>query len=304
MSLQYNILWVDDRKEEFQSIEMDKDIESYVRELFFAPSIDFYDNISDAEKSTENKKYDIVFSDYNITEDGAGLVFLENLRKRHVDTEVLFYSAQQDLPATNLDRIVFFHLKSMSAYDELKNKMKSVVDLTIEKLNDLSNLRGLVMSEVSELDYMMKQIVSKHCDNVDDEKKLRDYIVGKIETRSKDALESQDCKKQCAHVWRNKSIKDVVFEQNFESYTTAMALYHIFKEKKITKDFSLNTYWSEIISNRNMLAHCKAIQKSDGKEVLKTLDGEQEFSASDINVIRKNILKYHVMFESFLENPI
>ena len=46
MSLQYNILWVDDRKEDYQILDMDKDIESYVRELFFIPHIDFLTSIS------------------------------------------------------------------------------------------------------------------------------------------------------------------------------------------------------------------------------------------------------------------
>ena len=39
MSLQYNILWVDDRKDEYQTLEIDKELENYLNDLFFEPHI-------------------------------------------------------------------------------------------------------------------------------------------------------------------------------------------------------------------------------------------------------------------------
>ena len=120
-----------------------------------------------------SKKYDVIFSDYNIGENKDGQDFITDIRKSNVNAEVLFYSALHNPPALGLDRISFLRLSSSSAYDDLKAKMKSMIDLTLEKLNDLTNLRGLVMAEVSELDIMMKQIVYHYCDDSEKEKKLQ-----------------------------------------------------------------------------------------------------------------------------------
>ena len=49
--------------------------------------------------------------------------------------EVLFYSALHEPPAKGWDRISFLRLQSADAYEELKTKMKSVIDLTVEKLH-------------------------------------------------------------------------------------------------------------------------------------------------------------------------
>lgn len=308
MSLQYNILWVDDRKEEYQSLEMDGEIKSYVQGLFFNPCIDMYDNIREAEEKAPSKKYDVIFSDYNIGEGGDGLDFITAIRKKSVNAEVLFYSALHNPPATNLDRISFLRLKDNRSYDELKEKMKSVINLTLEKLNDLSNLRGLVMSEVSELDVVMKKIVSDYCNDSENEKNMRDYIVGTIEERNKTSLESSSCKKQCTHVWRTKNIKDVVFKQGFESYTTARAINYIVqkikaKDSESDIEFNLESYKSEIIDNRNILAHCQAAYDAEGNEILKTLKEDKKFNFEDIINIRKNIIKYHNVFKN-LSNEV
>ncbi|MCL4101720.1 hypothetical protein [Fibrobacter sp. HC4] len=307
--MQYSILWVDDRKDEFLSVEMDQEIEEYVREHFFEPHLDFCENVEDAEKCVSSKKYDVIFSDYNIGENKDGQDFITDIRKSNVNAEVLFYSALHNPPALGLDRISFLRLNSSSAYDDLKAKMKSMIDLTLEKLNDLTNLRGLVMAEVSELDIMMKQIVYHYCDDSEKEKKLHSYIVEKIEKRSKDVLESVACDKNCTHVWKNKNLKEIVFDPGFESFTTARTLYQIIREIKSGNSsvldqsclsFTLEEYKSQIIDNRNMLAHCQAFIGNDGKETLKTAEGEKTFNSADIDEIRRNILRYHTMFEALL----
>ena len=304
MSLQYNILWLDDRIEEYQTLEIDTELKEYVESLFFEPHIYMYESVDDAVQNSTKRKYDVIFSDFNINENKTGKDFISDIRNMNVNAEVLFYSAQQTPPETGVDRISFLKLHSDTSYEDLKNKMKVVINLTVEKLNDLTNLRGLVMSEVSELDDLMKTIVASYCNNsCEDEKELRNYIIGKIEKRIKESLDvSQiDCKKECVHAWKNKTIQEVVFEQNFDSYTTARALNHIIEKKRLGIKQFLSNYNTEIIQNRNQLAHCKAELKEGGKEVLFTKNGEKEFSTDEINKIRKNISKYHKMFEEIRE---
>lgn len=303
MSLQYNILWVDDRKENYQTLEIDKELILYLKELFFEPHIYMYESVEEAEENMGQRRYDVIFSDFNIGEKKDGKDFIADIRNRNVNSEILFYSAKQTPPAMSMDRISFLRLQSDSSYEELKNKMKSVIDLTVEKLNDLTNLRGLVMAEVSELDVVMKNLIVDYCNgNEANESELREYIIGKIEGRLKKSLDMPDCDSNCHHKWKNKKIPEVVFEQNFDSYTTARALNHIFEKRpelKI-KNF-LKDYNDAIILNRNWLAHCQTKQKENGVEILITNKGDKEFSSGDIRNIRENIIKYHNIFESVKE---
>lgn len=302
VSLQYNILWLDDRKDEYQTLKIDKNLEEYVKSLFFEPHIFMYETIKDAEQNLKTRKYDVIFSDYNIGENENGKNFINNVRNQNVNAEVLFYSALKTLPQIEVDRISFLRLQNNTSYDDLEKKMKSVIGLTIEKLNDLTNLRGLVMAEVSELDVMMKNLVADYCKkDAENEKELRNYIVGKLDKRLKKSLEAPSCNKECFHKWKNEPVTNIVFEQNFDSYTTAMALNHILNKISAQKKQFLCEYNATIIQNRNILAHCYTKQKESGSEVLVTQKGDKEFSSEDINEIRKNIITYHKLFEDFKE---
>ena len=300
MSLKYKVLWVDDNKDEFSKEE--KALNSFIEELFFEPKIDFCEDIATAKKFIDTEKYDVIFSDYNIDEE-KGDDFISFIRGKSVNTEVLFYSGQNQLPEGRLDRVTFFFETGSHREERLLKKMKELILLTVAKLDDLTQLRGLVMAEVSELDDIMKNLVAEYCTKSSEaEIELRNYIVEKIEERAKATLDvSQvNCEKKCFHEWKNKSVQEVVFEQNFDSYTTARALNYIMEKykEKLGIDKFLSNYTTEIIQNRNELAHCKAVQRDDGSEVLATKKGEKEFTPAMINDIRKNIIKYHKLFEN------
>lgn len=325
MSLQYNILWVDDRKEDFQLLDIDKDIESYVRGLFFIPHIDFFDNVEDAVKSSRSKKYDVIFSDYNIEEQKDGQAFITEIRNNNVKAEVLFYSALHEPPAKGWDRISFLRLQSADAYEDLKTKMKSVIDLTIEKLNDLTNLRGLVMAEVSELDNLMEDIIrefysKKKSDSVEWNdlkkkvikeaqkstlKKIKNGVVDivKKDGRKKDVtIEKGECPKNCTHVWMDaKNIDEVISNFEFDSSKKAHTINEILRKVTISKKFVFKDYDENIIKVRNDLAHSRSVMKK-GQEILATKKkGEKSFTESDLIAIRKSIVKYHELFEELLE---
>ena len=297
MSLTYKVLWVDDNKDEFKKEE--KELKKYIGDMFFSPKIDFCEDLTAAKHFIETERYDVIFSDYNIDEE-RGDDFISFIRDKSVNTEVLFYSGQNELPEGRLDRVTFFFETGSHREERLLKKMKELISLTVAKLNDLTQLRGLVMSEVSELDEKMKEIVADYCKkNESDEKDLRNYIIGIIEKRVKESLDisQSNCNKKCFHGWKNKTVQEVVFEQNFDSYTTARALNLIIEKKNLDIDRFLSNYNAEIIQNRNELAHCKTIKKENGSEVLFTKRGEKEFTEEDINNIRKNIIAYHKIFE-------
>ena len=109
MRIKYNILWVDDRKDEFEQLSYDKRIIDYVSSLFFEPHLFFCETIEEAKERIRQNHFDVIFSDYNIDANSGeqGDAFISYIRSRNVNTEVLFYSAMQELPTERLNRVVF-----------------------------------------------------------------------------------------------------------------------------------------------------------------------------------------------------
>lgn len=311
--MQYNILWVDDRKDEYQTLEIDKELENYLNDLFFEPHIYMYENVEEAEKKLSQIKYDVIFSDYNIGENKNGKDFIIDIRKLNVKAEILFYSAQEKPPATEMDRISFLQLQSNTAYEELKDKMKSVIALTVEKLNDLTNLRGLVMAEVSELDTMMEEIIKKYYLGKETNSKewlnFQKRIIAGVEKNTKKKIlpkvsktdkneEKEHCVKDCFHIWsKAESIEDIISEFEFDSSKKAHTIHIIAEEIFDYKIFTCSEYETEIIQVRNNLAHSKSVIK-DGVEVLVTKKGgEIDFNQESFIKIRRNIKRYLEIFE-------
>ncbi|MCQ2587636.1 MAG: response regulator [Treponema sp.] len=300
MSLRYKVLWVDDRIDEFISLNFNKELKDYIDASFFESEIDMCESAEEAKAKLREKKYDVIFSDYNMSEE-KGDSFIQDIRSQNINCEILFYSAQEEPPLVQADRISFLRLQSNRAYNELMNKIKSVIDLSLEKINDLTSIRGLVMAEVSDLDVKMTEIIEKYCKASEVNKEdLKNYIIQKTENRTKDSLKASDCEKKCVHVWKNKELLEVVHEQGFESYTKARSLDYIFKKTKFGINPFLTDYNAEIIQNRNFLAHCHSEIK-DGKEILITNKGEKQFTNKEFKTIRSNILKYSKMFDEVLK---
>ncbi len=304
MGLLYNILWVDDRIDEYKMLEIDREIESYVRELFFEPHLYMYENVEDAEKDLKSRRYDVIFSDFNISENKSGEDFINYIRRQNVNTEVLFYSAKQDLPIISLDRISFLNLKRDASYDELKKKMISLIDLTIEKLNDLTSLRGLVMAETSELDKNMEDVCYRYF--VQNKTDISDHIFEEvIKSLEKDYLnkleKSNNCDKKCSHKIRKLIYKEnIITNIAFDSSRKARSVKKIIKETNFSLDnYGINedfyeAYLKEIIETRNLLAHSYSIIKDSGEEnLISKKDGKEiVFDKDIIKNIRKRILLY------------
>ena len=111
MRIKYNILWVDDRKEIFLRAEYDKQLIDYVNSLFFEPHLTMCESVDEAKKALDEQPYDVIFSDYNISDsefEEQGNDFINYVRNKNVNTEILFYSAMENLPLIGVNRISFY----------------------------------------------------------------------------------------------------------------------------------------------------------------------------------------------------
>lgn len=313
MRIKYNILWVDDRKEEFEQLSYDKRIIDFVHSLFFEPHLDFCETIDEAKEMINKKHFDVIFSDYNIDdsmEEEQGDSFISYIRSRNVNTEVLFYSAMEELPTIRLNRVVFFSLAGLrGGYRILLEQMENLIELTTEKLHDLTALRGLVMAETSELDKKMEDI--SYCyfvqNKSEESDSLFDEILKKIEGEYRQKLQrSTSCDKKCMHKIRKKSIEEIVTSLVFDSSRKARTLNKIIEHVGFSvKEYGIETpfydaYLEDIIRTRNLLANSQSRINDDGTEILVSKIDGNELSFDDEKI--KNVRQKILLYEKLLDN--
>ena len=299
MDLSYKVLWVED--EETWAVSVENSLKQVIEEkygLIYSRTI--VDHSDDAIKYSD---YDLILMDFNLSdgEDGkTGDKIIQHIREIDVLTDVVFYSAKgpafikEKAAALGLEGVYF----SDRDKDQFIDKVSKVVESTIRKIQDLNNLRGLVMAEVSELDIEMDDIIKSYFTDAERMKVFHNHVTKDREkTTRKQLKSSKNCDKLCELITRDMDIKDVVTD----SYQKMLAVHQIFKkedpENTLGHDGQFATsYNNEIIIQRNNLAHCRSIIDEDGNEILKTWKGDNVFTGESFKTIRVNIRKYRTLF--------
>jgi hypothetical protein len=217
-------------------------------------------------------------------------------------TDVVFYSAKgpkfiKDKAAELGLEGVYFSDRNQ---DQFIEKVSKVIKSTIRKVQDLNNLRGLVMAEVSELDHMMSEIINKYYDNTDKMLMFHKHVTGNREKSIKKILRNgTQCDKTCTLVWRDQNIEEI---KGMDSSQRVTAIHEMLKA--IDKDGEIydkgkfsGDYNKFIIPLRNELAHCESMTDKNGKEILKVKGIDKTFSTEEFKEIRLNIRKFKDLFK-------
>lgn len=78
------------------------------------------------------------------------------IREEKVYSEIVFYSSQYEALQAKLNEH-FVEGIFTSSREELADKVESIINVTIKKVQDVNNLRGLIMA-VAELDVLKEEI--------------------------------------------------------------------------------------------------------------------------------------------------
>lgn len=310
MKLNYKILWVDDNIEEFIELGIKDELTSFVESKQFISTVDCFEETKTAIAKLKTDKYDLILSDYNIDEkeqieENQGDYLINHIRENGVFTEVLFYSAQSDFKeiAMNLyqDRVSFYSLIEDEAFKGFKNKTFNLIDLTILKLEELNNIRGLVMSETSELDNTVEEIIFSFLSRSNDESdKLKAYIIDSIVESAKGNLKNAD---KFHKLDNTEIVKSRLFDANKKSRTINKIIELLKVEDPKFGDFYKN-YKTDVLDTRNDLAHAKS-DIIDGVEylIISRKDGEHpiKFNQEHCIKIRKNLRSHSDLLKSIRE---
>jgi hypothetical protein len=282
------------------------EFESYIELLGFIPTVECFENGTVAEQSINTKKYDLILSDYSI--EGAndqGDVLIQKIRDGGVFTEVLFYSAQPDFDtiAKNLyrDRVSFFSLMGDESFKGFKKKVFKLIDHTVSKLQELSSIRGLVMSETSELDNTVEEILFSFLSKgTESSEKLKASICKSVFKSAKSNFKKAD--KFC-----EQDIFDIVKSRLFDADKKSRAIKKLIEivgtnEEQFQKFYE--RYKVDVLETRNDLAHAKSDTIDGIDYLIITRKGEEEpvkFNQEKCIEIRQNLRKYSNLLKEIRE---
>lgn len=93
MDIFYRILWYEDQQDWYKS--MKKSIEDVIKEFDLIPEIHYKKTPEIDIKEIQDKNYDLILVDYNLTNGKKGIngdKVIENIRNGKIYTDVIFYS--------------------------------------------------------------------------------------------------------------------------------------------------------------------------------------------------------------------
>ena len=307
MKLKYRILWIENEQDWVESIE--DQIQDYLEDLGF-----LYERklIGKEEKNIAYNDYDLILMDLNLADQPNGAELISKIRDLGTYTDVVFYSSMgiDELRAKGKEKeLEGVYYSGRTPETSFVNKVKTIIDSTIKKVQDLNNLRGLVMAEVSELDSRMTSLIEKYFIEKGNETKtatFKKHLVDDIEKATKNKLsKSEQCDKLCKHKWNGLTINEIVKDRDFEASRKARAVKLIIEGEKYSYKAKNGNFYEDyridMLNMRNQLAHCVSIIK-DGKEILKTQDEDIEFDDAKFKSIRELIKAYNALFDDIEAN--
>ena len=275
MQLDYKILWVDDDKDDVETLaESLNDFlqsQGFVLKKFWAKD----------EKSLEDLlsttiDFDFIFVDNSFDDEELGLDFIEQLRNKKVYADILFFSSVASKEKLKKEAIrksiqsIYIYTKTEITRDP--SLFENIIQYRINKEMDTASLRGIAMAEVAEFDSIIWDIIKSHSNCKD---KLADIVKACRHSKYRE-LRNKDAE----YIWQKIDEKGTAI---IDSYNM-----HNFLCKKILKSETLNCVneinecskgYPEVLHKRNLLAH-----------------GREAMELSEHIEFRKDLIKFREIF--------
>lgn len=297
MKIEYKILWLDDKIQDFIDDNLVKEIEDHLIAEGFKPIIDTTPKVDEFLSKLDNS-YDLILTDYHM-KDMTGDKIVEEIRKpeRSIYTEILFYTAMADLKDTHkISRVSFLETNGrIGSHEEtIIEETKKLIDLTIKKFQHIVAMRGMIMHETSSLDMQMLSIIEtalkKNKVNLDKlAPKIYDELNELFNTKNKFV---DRCR--ATESFNDLTKDNFVFSAEYKIKTLSQILTYL-----DISDFS-EEYKKEINTIRNKFAHSVLLKDENGREYFKHGESGLTFDEKLCKKIRSDINKYKEDFEKTL----
>jgi hypothetical protein len=305
MKLKYKILWVEDEPDSIERpktqiqrhLEDDYGFECKDEDILIKNYDEFESEFVEEINETKNvkdsiKEFDLLLVDFNLGEDEHTGDKLINLIRDKIYSEILFYSSNLESLNIQLNNH-FIDGVFRSDRDHLVDKIKKLIRVTIKKVQDVNNLRGLIMAEVAELDIIKEEIIKLASQKID-EKKLEKYTLDKIKiSGNKNKNTAKRYLDDISNITFDSLFETIGFvDSNKKAMTIGEALSKLHIIEPVTKETFTEPYIDNILKKRNKFAHVKECDGVDENGNSCKMIGDIPFTEEKCIEIRKEIKRY------------
>ncbi|MYF49759.1 MAG: hypothetical protein F4220_06360 [Gammaproteobacteria bacterium] len=258
MKLRFSLLLIDDDPDSIAQALMT--LRDYLEENGFelateAPPIVSVDEVRTLSRD-HGKEFDLVAVDYQLgSKHFHGGDMASTIRTELEYTDMVFYS----------DRSVNLHEQLASAQvegvfvasrEELDEALVGLADTVIGKAVDLNHMRGIAMAEIAEMDLIMEDTLAATFQSAGE---ALNKAAQRTATRVKKSMEESS--QSVDKVVSERGIAGLIRDARlFSSVHKYWALKRVCKTMSTRPDMAaLDSYESEVIHKRNMLAHAKEV---------------------------------------------
>ena len=284
MRLNYEILWFENDKTSFNVKK------KFVRSFLEEEGFNFIEPRNEVDGSNIEtipfNNYDLIIADLKLDNDDKGTDLLKSIREdKQIFTEVLFYSSDGEEKVRELlrDHGIDGAYCADRKNEDFEYKVKEVIKTTIKKVQDVNNMRGLVMAEVAELDIKMIFLLKKYVEGLKDEHKGTF-----INTRKGKLIKSLEDMIEEFQSLTDSAIFDHRDFSTQHKWRSMMSIVKTIDDDEIKA--ILIDYEKDIIQKRNKLAHVKEVEAANGEKIL--VDGDFIFNDETCRKIRKDLQKH------------
>ncbi len=265
MSIDYQILWVDDAPDWVESIQ--DPIKSHLEEKGYDPKIELKQSVADV--ATDRLTHiDLIIIDYQLPGDN-GDELIKQIRNKEYLTEIVFYS-EGTLPSTGHVNGVY-----ISPRNEVEELIKRVIDETIKKAQDITLVRGFIIAEAIDVENILEECMTKVFGD-------KGELFSEKVISAKPPVYSANEKYKFVH----EIVRGLIGLPGQENGRLT--------ELKGIDDI-MNKLAKEVFDQRNILAHSKKKINDDGSTTLEGINRETReirFDQEWLSLARKNISKH------------
>ena len=270
MSIEYQILWVDDAPDWVASIE--GSIKGHLEEKGYDPRIELKQSGAEVDIS-KLTHIDLIVIDYQLPKDNGdelkGDKLIKQIRDKEYLTEIIFYSEGNFALTEHVDGVY------ISPRNEVEELIKRVIDETIKKAQDITLIRGFIIAEAIDVENILEECMAKVFGD-------KGELFAEKVISAKPPVYSASEK----YSFIKRVVEDLI--KNTRKGTKRSA-----KLKDIEKKMKKLTV--EVFEQRNILAHSRKEVGADGSTTLEginKLTKEIVFNKEWLSSVRKNISKH------------
>jgi hypothetical protein len=295
MNLSYSILWFDDDKNFFDSVPKEP-IEETIASWGFLTKIVPVHSADEFNQYAPFDKFDMIVVDYKIGDD-RGDTFIKSVRDQRVYTEVIFYSTSESSELWEAIRIKQLEGVFVTNKRGIEQKVIRVAEQSVRKVLDLENMRGIVMSEVGDLDLLLEDIFVSAMNGISQEQQDRVFTLF-----HKDISKQAEKRLETLIAFKNAPSIEMLLElcdsnKRWKNFHLVKKHHELLKTKDLGGD-----YVADILMPRNCLAHGIPEKDAEGGLLFSFNGNEFPFNDDTSRDLRNKIIKYKSAFAEIADS--